>query len=89
MRISDIFEGGEFSGGIVVRRESVTDLVLAIGRLLDDKDWSRELGKRARRRVEKHFSLDVVGQQLRRFLLNEGSESKGPDAEESHFGRSA
>jgi len=65
------------------------DLVLAIGRLLDDKALSRELGKRARRRVESHFSPDIVDQQLRRFLLDEGSEFKEPDAEKSHFGRSA
>jgi len=54
--IADIFDRGEASGGIVVRRESVTESALAIGRLLDDnKHRSRDLGQRARRRVESHF----------------------------------
>ena len=72
--IPDIFDEGEGSGGIVVPRESVTELAQAVGRLLDDRQTSRELGKRARCRVESRFSLEVVGEQLRRFLLNEASE---------------
>jgi starch synthase len=69
--IPDILEGGEASGGIVVPRENVTELALALGRLLDNKEWCRELGKRARQRVERNFAREVVGQQLRHFLLKE------------------
>ena len=48
------------------------ELELALGRLLDDTGYSRELGKkRARRCVESHFSAAVVGEQLRQFLLQE------------------
>jgi starch synthase len=73
--IPDIFDRGETSGGIVVPRESVTDLAQALGRLLDDTQLSRELGKRARHSVESRFSLTIVGEQLRRFLLKESSEA--------------
>ena len=66
----DILEGGEASGGLMVPRDNPEELALALGRLLDDQAWSCELGKRARRRVEAHFSLEAVGEQLRTFLLN-------------------
>ena len=69
--IPDILDGGEASGGIVVPRENVTELAIALGRLLDNKEWCRELGKRARQRVESNFDSEVVGQQLRHFLLQE------------------
>jgi starch synthase len=68
--IPDILEGGEASGGLVVPRDNAVDLALALGRLLEDKAWGRELGRRARRRVESCFSLEAVGRQLRAFLLN-------------------
>jgi starch synthase len=68
--IADIFKGGEESGGIVVPLEDAAKLALALGRVLDDKPYARELGRRARRRVETSFSLETVGQQLRSFLLN-------------------
>jgi glycosyltransferase involved in cell wall biosynthesis len=69
--IPDILDGGEASGGVVVPRENVTELALALGRLLDNKEWCLELGKRARHRVERNFSREVVGQQLRHFLVRE------------------
>jgi starch synthase len=72
--IPDILEGGEASGGLVVSRDNAAELALALGRVLDDEAWSRELGKRARRRVESSFSLEAVGKQLCSFLLNGRSE---------------
>lgn len=69
--IPDILEGGEASGGIVVPRGNATELALALGRVLDDEAWSRELGRRARCRVEACFPLEAVGKQLRAFLFNE------------------
>lgn len=70
--IPDILEDGEGSGGVVVRRGDAAALAKALGRILDDEDWSRELGKRARRRVENFFSLERIGQQLRDFLVSRG-----------------
>ncbi len=67
--VPDILEGGEVSGGIVVPREDATALALALGRVLDDEAWARELGKRARCRVKQYFSPETVGKQLRDFLL--------------------
>ncbi|MBE8966024.1 glycosyltransferase family 4 protein [Nostocales cyanobacterium LEGE 12452] len=67
--VSDILEGGEVSGGIVVPRENSTALAIALGGILDDEAWGCELGKRARYRVESCFALEMVGQQLRNVLL--------------------
>lgn len=69
--IPDILEGGEASGGLVVPRGDAKSLALALGRLLDDEPGGCELGKRARCRVEKYFSLEAIGQQLREFLVGD------------------
>jgi len=66
--VRDIIESGEASGGLVVPRNDAAALALALGRVLDDEAWGRELGQRARRRVEECFSLEAVGKQLRAFL---------------------
>ena len=71
--VPDILEGGEASGGLIVPRDNAEALAESIGRVLDDEIWRRELGRRARQRVERHFSLETVGEQLRAFLfLNRG-----------------
>ncbi len=69
--VPDILEGGEVSGGLVVPRGDATALALALGRVLDDETWGRELGKRARCRVESCFSPETVGKQLRDVLLTQ------------------
>ncbi len=74
--VRDIFESGEASGGIVVERENVAQLTAALLRLIYDPQLRRELGERARNRIENHFSLEIVGQQLRSFLLSEAAESQ-------------
>jgi len=66
--IPDILAGGEASGGLVVPQENTVKLAWALGRVLDDEDWGRELGRRARYRAETRFSLQVVGPELRAFL---------------------
>ena len=71
--VPDILKGGEVSGGLLVPCGDVAAFALALGRILDDRDWGRELGKRGRQRVEEYFSLEVVGRQLRDFLLKSGS----------------
>ena len=68
--VPDIFEGGEASGGLVVPRGDATALALALGSVLDNEAWGRELGLRARYRVEDCFSLEAIGKQLRDFLLS-------------------
>ena len=67
--VQDILENGEASGGLIVQRGDAGALAQALGRLLDDKAWALELGRRARRRAEACFSLEAVGKQLRQFLL--------------------
>lgn len=68
--ISDILENGEASGGIVVPLEDAHILALKLGQLLDDEALAQELGKRARERVEKGFSFENIGQQLRELLMS-------------------
>ncbi|MBN3878590.1 MAG: glycosyltransferase family 4 protein [Nostoc sp.] len=68
--ISDILQNGEASGGLIVPRENAKALALALGCVLDDEAWGRELGKRARLRAEECFSFEVIGKQLRDTLLN-------------------
>jgi glycosyltransferase involved in cell wall biosynthesis len=55
--------------GVVVPRGDVRALVHALGVLLDQDDRRLELGRAARRRAEKLFSLDAVGRRLRAFLI--------------------
>ncbi len=69
--VSDILEGGEVSGGFVVPREDVKALTEALLSILDDEAWGRELGKRARCRIEEYFAPEVIGKQLREFLIRE------------------
>jgi glycosyltransferase involved in cell wall biosynthesis len=69
--ISDILEKGEASGGLVVPYEDAKALALALGRVIDDEVWGRELGKRARCRTEECFSFEVIGKQLRDTLLTQ------------------
>lgn len=67
--IPDILEQGEESGGLVVPRGDPVALARALGRVLDDPAFAQELGRRARRRAESHFSLEVVGGQLKDFIF--------------------
>jgi starch synthase len=67
--VSDIFDGGEASGGLVVPPGDAVAFSLALERLLDNETFACELGKRARRRVDASFSLTAVAEQLRSFLF--------------------
>jgi glycosyltransferase involved in cell wall biosynthesis len=66
--IAEILPAEESSGGVIVPREDPEALALAVGRFLDDENWSRAMGQRARLRVESSFAPDAVGRQLRGFL---------------------
>jgi len=70
--IPDLLEAGEESGGLVVARDDPAALGAALGRVLDDPDFSTELGRRARRRVEEFCSLESVGRQLDDFMTRRG-----------------
>ena len=56
--ISDILAKGEANGGLVSTFVGIplSALALALGRVLDDQAWGRELGKLARFRAEECFS---------------------------------
>jgi starch synthase len=69
--VPDILEGGEAAGGLTVPRDDPEALVLALSRLLNGgPDWRHAMGRRARQRAEEAFSLKLVGEQLRSFLLD-------------------
>jgi glycosyltransferase involved in cell wall biosynthesis len=73
--VPDLFPDGEDSGGLVVPLDDSAALAEGLGRCLDDPDFARELGVRARRRVEDYCSLDVVGQLLAGFMMSRGLRS--------------
>jgi starch synthase len=66
--VSDILAEGEASGGIIVPTGDAPALARTVGRLVDDVALARDLGARARRRVETAFGVDVVGGQLAHLL---------------------
>lgn len=68
--VADILRQGEDSGGLVVPREDPPALAAALGRVLDDPEWGRKMGKNARLRAETAFSPEAIGRQLRDFLLS-------------------
>lgn len=69
--IPDIVKNGEASGGTIVPCGDSAAFASALGRVIDDEALRQEWGKRARQRVEKYFSVEVVGKQLRDFLVQQ------------------
>ncbi|MBW4651843.1 MAG: glycosyltransferase family 4 protein [Kaiparowitsia implicata GSE-PSE-MK54-09C] len=67
--ISDILEPGEVAGGIVVPCGDAEALAQNLGRLLDDDSLRQTMGQRARHRIQQAFAPEVIGQQLKQFLL--------------------
>ncbi|HKB05963.1 MAG TPA: glycosyltransferase family 4 protein [Gemmataceae bacterium] len=65
---ADILAGGEAVGGILVPVGDVRALATALATLLDDPARCQALGRCARERAERAFSLEAVGEQLRDFL---------------------
>jgi glycosyltransferase involved in cell wall biosynthesis len=63
--VADLLPHGEASGGVVVPPGDATALASALARLLDDPVRAQDLGARAKRRLKREFSLDVVGRRLR------------------------
>ena len=71
--LSDILKGGEDSGGLLVPRNDVAAITTAIERLRSDPDLRKRLSHAARRRIEKTFSITVVGAALDEFLNRAGT----------------
>ena len=67
--IPDILEQEEASGGLIVPQENPAALADTLNRVLTRNRLRDRLGKAALCRVEKHFSLEIVGKQLKQFLL--------------------
>jgi glycosyltransferase involved in cell wall biosynthesis len=63
--IPEILEGGESSGGLLVPRGDVAAFTSALRRTLEQPEWRRELGVRARRRIENACSIEAVSEQFR------------------------
>lgn len=68
--IGEILESGEMSGGLIVPKEDPRALATALGKFLDNQAWAETLGGLARSRVEKGFSLESIGSQLRDCILS-------------------
>jgi glycosyltransferase involved in cell wall biosynthesis len=66
--MSNILAQGTASGGVIVPREDPRALAETIQRLLDNREFRRELGLSARRNVEARFSIESVGRQLNEML---------------------
>ena len=70
--IPDLLSAGEDSGGIMVPRGEVGPFAAALGRALDDAEWTTAIGARARQRVAERCAPESVGRQLRAFLFRGG-----------------
>lgn len=68
--IPDILPDGEASGGLIVPQGDAIALAHALGRVLDNPVWGREMGQRGRRRVEHYFSLEAFGLHMKNLLLH-------------------
>lgn len=66
--ITDLLEGGEKSGGIVVKPDDPVALADAVENLLTNDNLRLDLSQRARNRIESDFSLKTIGSQLDEFL---------------------
>jgi starch synthase len=66
--MSNIFDRGSASGGLIVKREDPQALAETIQKLLDNAELRRELGRNAQRNIGDRFSIESVGQQLNQML---------------------
>jgi glycosyltransferase involved in cell wall biosynthesis len=78
--VKDIFEKGERSGGIVVKRGDAGAFAVALGRLIDDAALRHELGERALQRARRRFTAEAVGRELAAALKVTGEREPAPPA---------
>jgi starch synthase len=62
--VPEILQGGEAAGGLLVPRGDVSAFAMALKEVFDRPAWRRELGARARRRIEDVCSIETVGRQF-------------------------
>ncbi len=67
--ILDILPPGGQNGGIVVQREDIGALAVALENLLLDKEKRDRLGQNAAAHIQENFSLQTVGMQLKDFMF--------------------
>lgn len=67
--LSDILSDGERCGGLIVKRDDVAALSEAIGRLRNDVELRQNLGAAAFNHVRLNYSIETVGGDLKRFLM--------------------
>jgi starch synthase len=72
--VADLLAGEEKAGGLVVPKEDPKALATALGRLLDDRDLTVQLGEAARRRMVESYSLEAVG-----LILADALHAAAPD----------
>jgi glycosyltransferase involved in cell wall biosynthesis len=60
--IPEVVEDGKT--GLIVEPKDVSALAEAIGRLLDEPAFARNLSQNGRRQIEGKYSLDAMGEQL-------------------------
>jgi glycosyltransferase involved in cell wall biosynthesis len=78
--VAEVIPRGEADGGIVVPREDASALAGALLRLLEDPELRQRFGDVARRRIEREFSLEVIGPRLRRFLFPDHEPERPPNS---------
>jgi starch synthase len=76
--IPDLLSEGEASGGIMVPRGDTTAFAAALGRALDDPDWTRAAGAAARQRVAEACAPESVGRRLRDLLFRDAPALPAP-----------
>jgi glycosyltransferase involved in cell wall biosynthesis len=67
--VVDLFPRGEIDGGFVVHGNDPAAFGAALLRLIDDPDLCQRMGQAGRVRIDREFSVDVVGPLLRRFMF--------------------
>jgi starch synthase len=67
--VAEVVPRGEADGGIVVPGGDRSALAEALLRLLDDPALQARLGRVARERMEREFSIEAIGPRLRQFLF--------------------
>ena len=67
--VREIVGEGQGAGGVIVPPEDPVSLAESLDRLMADIGRARQIGSSARRRAEERFSFEVVGEQLKNFIL--------------------